>query len=734
MANFFKKLIDGGRRENTADYTEDTENTENAEDTEVVSRERAKADLEKRIAEKLSRMSETDLEELFMLHEQQLKTKKMLERNSVGRRSIIEGQISFVEVNEEPGEAEDEDVRYDSSPEFIDFEDDEDYEEDESREANIGPDKEQKTFARKFSEYFDKFASGTALEACDREIRAFFSRLISSKAAFAAARLLAAVTAKIALAVKKVTSKIPPLPHVLRERPGREQKKTRAVRYTLLNYKRRFKRGEKKASSGMAGFISRMDSGNDKLAEKTTEIVTKGRRGYNFAREWSESNKKRLLTVLVALIAVAITTISVINANTAYVYAYNGRPLGMVKNQEDVLRVLDVVSEQLTREYGAEVEIDKDKDITFERVFAQHHEVDDMQEVFNRLTYMQDMNVRAYALNIDGKRIAILDTKENAEKLLNDFRDIYLHEPQNMDVTYENVSFAEKVDIVPIDTQLGKIQNPDDVIDKMLTGAVAQKIHVVEKGQTFSGIAKMYGITQAELESTNPGINPAKLSIGQEIVLAQAVPLLTVQTVEVATYSDIIPYDTNYEDSAGLYKGEQSTKVKGVNGEREVTARIIRDNGIEVDRVELSSVVIKEASPAVVLRGTKDLPPLQGTGKLKAPVSGYRITSKFGMRGGSMHTGVDMACKYGTDIHAADGGTVTFAGYKGSYGYLIIINHGGGMETYYAHCSTMLVKKGDKVYQGQHIANVGTTGRSTGPHVHFEVRINGTPKNPLNYL
>ena len=75
-----------------------------------------------------------------------------------------------------------------------------------------------------------------------------------------------------------------------------------------------------------------------------------------------------------------------------------------------------------------------------------------------------------------------------------------------------------------------------------------------------------------------------------------------------------------------------------------------------------------------------------------------------------------------------------FAGWKGSYGYLVIISHGGLFETYYAHCSKILVSVGENVYQGQNIALVGSTGYSTGPHCHFEVRYNGTPNNPLNYL
>jgi murein DD-endopeptidase MepM/ murein hydrolase activator NlpD len=98
-----------------------------------------------------------------------------------------------------------------------------------------------------------------------------------------------------------------------------------------------------------------------------------------------------------------------------------------------------------------------------------------------------------------------------------------------------------------------------------------------------------------------------------------------------------------------------------------------------------------------------------------------------------MHEGVDIGAKTGTEVLAADSGMVSFAGWNGNYGYLVKIDHGGGKETRYAHLSKMAVKTGDTVTKGKVIGYVGSTGRSTGPHLHFEVRINGTAKNPLGF-
>ncbi len=121
---------------------------------------------------------------------------------------------------------------------------------------------------------------------------------------------------------------------------------------------------------------------------------------------------------------------------------------------------------------------------------------------------------------------------------------------------------------------------------------------------------------------------------------------------------------------------------------------------------------------------------------LAKPVSGI-ISSRFGARSSirsSAHTGLDIAASTGTPIFAAASGTVTFSGRKGSYGNLLVITHSNGVQTYYGHCSKLYVPAGTTVSQGQKIAAVGNTGNSTGPHLHFEIRVNGVAYNPQNYL
>lgn len=488
---------------------------------------------------------------------------------------------------------------------------------------------------------------------------------------------------------------------------------------------------EEKTSETMFHFIERLDSFNEAFLSKLVFLKDKGLHYYNRVREYAETHKKKLLIEFGIGVAAVSVVMMVIGSMTCYEYIYNGKVLGVVKNQEDVYKTIDIIGDKLSYEYDAEITIDKSKDIRFKKVIAFHQDVDDKEAILNRLTYMRDMKANGYGIFVNGNKVATLESEGTAKEVLSEIQSRYMNENQNIE--YKKIDFAEKVSVKSVETRLGDIEKKDQALAYMMTGAVEKKIHVVQSGETFSEIAKMYGMKQSELRVSNPEVIPEKLQIGQEICLNQIVPLVTVQTVEVAKYKETIPYTISYESTSTLYKNEQTVKAKGANGEKDVVAEIVRNNGIEVGRKEISSTVLIQPVAQVVMTGTKDPPPLIGTGNFIYPIRGT-LTSRYGARWGRLHAGIDLAAPIGTPIKAADGGKVVFAGYQGELGYLVQIDHGGGKVTWYGHCSKLLVKKGDRVYQGQHIANVGNTGRSTGPHVHFEVHINGNTKNPLNYL
>ena len=204
-------------------------------------------------------------------------------------------------------------------------------------------------------------------------------------------------------------------------------------------------------------------------------------------------------------------------------------------------------------------------------------------------------------------------------------------------------------------------------------------------------------------------------------------------TTEEVKYSEKLNYDVEILEDSSMYDNEKKVKVKGEPGESKVIADEIKHNGILIEKNIVKEEVIKEPTTEVVIKGTKPLPKTAATGSFLMPTRG-RISSRYGMRNGRMHRGLDIAARTGTNITAADGGRVVFAGYKGTYGYMVEIDHENGYRTRYAHASKLLVSAGERVYKGQAIAKVGNTGRSTGPHLHLEVLKNGVHQNPASYV
>lgn len=245
--------------------------------------------------------------------------------------------------------------------------------------------------------------------------------------------------------------------------------------------------------------------------------------------------------------------------------------------------------------------------------------------------------------------------------------------------------------------------------------------HKVASGDSLSAIAARYSISVNTIMWSNSLSNPNKLKIGQ--------------VLEFPSVSGVIHK---------VGKGETIwtiAKRYGVSRDE-----IVRANALE----QPDKLALKQA---LVIPGGKPLPspkaPVQLASRGQAssrndavsysgdtfgwPLSG-RISSRYGLRWGRMHHGIDIAVSTGTSVRAASGGRVIFSGTKGGYGRLIIIDHGDGVHTYYAHNSKLLAGVGDRVEAGDRIALSGNTGTSTGPHLHFEIRINGKSVNPLNYL
>ena len=402
-------------------------------------------------------------------------------------------------------------------------------------------------------------------------------------------------------------------------------------------------------------------------------------------RYWIEQRKQNIFAGFAVLVVVIAASVVLIQSSTAYEYSYHGKLLGTARSIDDVYKTIDVLGDKLSKATGANVSLDVERDMTFNKVVGFNLDVDTDEDILNTITYMKDLQVEAYVICVDDEETVTLESESVAKELLSEIQNEYA--AASTGAVIDEVSYDQKVEIRPSYCLLGDIWNRSD----------AKKV------------------LQGNKEGTDE-------------------PLITIRSTETATYTEAVAYDVQYIDNASLYEGETEIKSQGSEGTDLIVATVERVNGQEVARTVVSTTRITEPVAEVQYRGTKPIPATQGTGAFQYPLASYTISSYFGMRWGTLHTGVDLAAPMGSKIYASDGGTVTFAGWKGSYGYLVIISHGGLFETYYAHCSKILVSVGENVYQGQNIALVGSTGYSTGPHCHFEVRYNGTPNNPLNYL
>ena len=172
--------------------------------------------------------------------------------------------------------------------------------------------------------------------------------------------------------------------------------------------------------------------------------------------------------------------------------------------------------------------------------------------------------------------------------------------------------------------------------------------------------------------------------------------------------------------------------IKGSPGKAVIDKQIAYVNGIKNSEKTIKENVTIPAIDTIVYHGVKN-PIADGVPFLQRPSRGI-ITSNYGRRYGATHHGIDSAACYGSNIGAALDGVVNETGYNSVYGYYVKVNHGGGIETLYGHSSKILVQKGDVIKKGDTIALVGSTGNSTGPHIHFELRTNGVAINPAKYI
>lgn len=297
-----------------------------------------------------------------------------------------------------------------------------------------------------------------------------------------------------------------------------------------------------------------------------------------------------------------------------------------------------------------------------------------------------------------------------------------------------NILISGEMQAVPGKVSPREVRSTEEAMALLNKGTLENKKYVVSSGDVLGSIAADHNMATTKLLELNPGYTvDSTLRLGDELNVTAIEPSVEVEVHYETKTKEVIKYETLTEEDSTLYKGEKKVTKKGSDGEKIVTELIRKRNGQTIGRSVSEENIIAEAVNKVTVVGSKVMPS-RGSGTFIWPASGGYVSSQMGNRWGRAHQGIDIARPSSRAIVAADNGVVTTTGYHSTYGNRVVITHNNGYETLYAHLSSIEVSDGQTVPQGTKIGVMGSTGRSTGVHLHFEVLKNGSNINPMSVL
>ncbi len=502
-----------------------------------------------------------------------------------------------------------------------------------------------------------------------------------------------------------------------------------------LQVVRRFRRTKRAWRHFLAGFP---------IAGK--ELTSAGKRGFRATvsclwdltgqAAWRHRRqlKRIALTVapVAALAALAVTVSIWVKTEFCLELTYRGETIGYIDNAMVYTRAAEMAKDRV---------INVDNSFSVEAapqmmiVFRRDQEVLDETQVCEAILRTSgDSIVEASGLYVDDEFIGAMESTTEMQEIFDTIKDGY-YDKNNPD---ERAEFIQDVKVVDGLYPAASVMEKQGMMDILTAEAVVKKTYTVQRGDTFSVIAVRYDMTSAELRAMNPDItNTNRLQIGDELVVQMPQPMLQVKKVETLRYSETIKHSTVYTNNPNKPLTYSVVKTKGSNGSKDVVKENVYINGVLAESTIVSETVTRQPVTQVVERGTQRGNGI-ATGQMSWPVPSCSNMSR-GWKPG--HYALDIANGPVTvnwkPCIAADGGTVVAAGWNaagGGYGYSVIIQHANGLKTLYAHLNRVDVRTGQKVSRNEQVGLIGSTGNSSGPHLHFEVLRNGVRVNPLNYV
>lgn len=425
-------------------------------------------------------------------------------------------------------------------------------------------------------------------------------------------------------------------------------------------------------------------------------------------------------------------------ASAAYLVV-NGQKIGIVENVDKGQQLVDDILSKRGQSIGT---VAKTHDtLTYETVRVKKGDLLGVMSADSELQNVLTSYIEGYALEIAGTQVAILPSQDDVQTLLKAYQDFYTKSNDNNQV--ESVELSESIDYKPVETQVDQVKLVDQTLKELIDGKRTITEYTAQANDSWWLIARKYDMKTKEVLASNPGMTEdSKIQFGQKIKLVSVSPYLTFTIKGTLTNTESIAYDVITTTDTHVDIGNTVVKDQGCDGEKVVTYSYLQKNGQIISKQAVEEKVTKQPITQVVSKGpgltavSMSSAASRGSNRstgIEWPLSGP-INSLYGSRWGTLHKGLDIGGSIGTAYSAAASGKVIAARWDGGYGNMIVIDHGNGVKTRYAHSSKLLVAVGELVEQGQSIGLVGSTGNSTGPHLHFEVLLNDSTVNPTKYL